>query len=79
MIMKNNRQIKSREELERELEKINKLLEIIPEKMNKYEHVVFVGLTAAQTSLEWVLGKREMIDLLLQEDHPVFAHQRDFK
>ena len=70
--MKNNRQIKSREEIELELEKINKLLEIIelelekinkllemiPEKMNKYENVVFVGLTAAQTSLEWVLGKR---------------------
>ena len=74
--MKNNRQIKSREEIEQELEKINEIIKMIPEKMNKYENVVFVGLTAAQTSLEWVLGKREMIDLLLQEDHPVFAHQR---
>jgi len=68
--------MKSREEIETQIDKIDKTLEAIPKTMDKYENVIYIGLTASKTTLEWVIGKRHTIDLLVQEDHPLFRYQR---
>lgn len=68
--------MRSSQEIQTQIDKIDKTIEAIPKKMDKYENVIYVGLVASKTTLEWVLGKRHTIDLLVHEDHPLFRYQR---